>query len=150
MSPIQKLSGHPTGPVLLAKDYLDAPSLRGMRDRIAPGGYLPGNPFNRVIDRALGLAWLARTDIYITQVFAAIKPAGRSASVPVAHRRASFEAVGQHELKGRRVLALGPEAARICAEFGVPHVAVASHPSARGPGMTDAAKAEALAAALTS
>ncbi len=148
ISPIQMLSGHPDGPVLLAKDYLDAPSLRGRFAEIAPRGYLPGNPFNAVIDRALTLAGLSREDIYIAQCFAAIVPHHRSTTIPQRHLRASFEAVGQHELRGRRVLALGPAAGRLCAAFGIAHHPVAYHPSARGKGLTFDAKAAALAEAL--
>ena len=148
VSPIQMVSGHPDGPVLLGKDYLDAPSLIRLRDRIAPQGYLPDNPFNKVIDAALAMAGMTRRDVYITQCFAAIVPRHRSTAIPIVHYRASFEAVGRHELAGRRVLALGPQAQRLCAEFGIAARLVAHHPSARGPGLTVQAKAAALAEAL--
>ncbi|MGJ8627586.1 MAG: hypothetical protein ACSHXB_11570 [Sulfitobacter sp.] len=148
VSPIQMLSGNREGPVLLAKDYLDAPSLKRLRSSIAPQGYLPGNTFNRIIDAALDLAGLTRTDIYITQCFAAIVPEHRSTSIPISHFRRSFDMVTRHELAGRRVLALGPRAAALCAEFGVPFQAVKYHPSARGKGLTDLFKATELAQAL--
>lgn len=149
VSPIQMLSGHPTGPVLLAKDYLDVPSLRARFDEIAPRGYLPGNPFNAVIDRALARVGMAREDVYIAQCFAAIVPQHRSTNIPMGHLRASFEAVAQHELRGRQVIALGPAASRLCTAFEIAHHAVAYHPSARGKGVTFDVKAGALADALT-
>ena len=72
---------------------------------------------------------LARADIYITPIFHLLTPR-RSSTIPVAHARASFDAVGRHELMGRRPVALGTDSARVLRHFGVEHIG-APHPSAR-------------------
>ncbi|WP_135506624.1 hypothetical protein [Roseovarius aestuariivivens] len=129
VSPIQMTSGSLTGPMLVSKDWLDAPSARRHRDVLMKQGYLPENPFNRVIDKVLKLLGLSRSDLYITPVFHLLTPQ-RSSTIPPAHARASWEAVGQHERLGRRPIALGHDSARVLKHFGVPHVQ-APHPSAR-------------------
>jgi hypothetical protein len=48
------------GPVLVGKDWLDAPSVEANRATLKLLGYLPGIPFNEVLDRALLLAGLTR------------------------------------------------------------------------------------------
>ncbi|MEN0079764.1 MAG: hypothetical protein AAF753_11700 [Pseudomonadota bacterium] len=129
VSPIQLTSGNAQGPLLMSKDWLDAPSARKHRDELSRTGYLATNPFNQVIDRVLSLLNLTRADIYITPIFHLLTPK-RSSTIPVAHARASFDAVGRHELMGRRPVALGTDSARVLAHFNIPH-AVAPHPSAR-------------------
>lgn len=129
VSPIQLTSGSLDGPLLISKDWLDAPSARANHARLARFGYLADNPFNAVMDRVLALLGLARRQVYITPVFHLLTPR-RSSTIPPAHARASFEAVGRHELMGRRPVALGTDAARVLTHFGVAHVA-APHPSAR-------------------
>ncbi|MEL6566478.1 MAG: hypothetical protein AAFQ59_18695 [Pseudomonadota bacterium] len=129
VSPIQMTSGALSGPLLMSKDWLDAPSAARHRDELQRQGYLSDNPFNQVIDRVLALLGLARADIYITPIFHLLTPR-RSSTIPVAHARASFDAVGRHELMGRRPVALGTDSARVLRHFGVEHVE-APHPSAR-------------------
>lgn len=129
VSPIQMTSGNLIGPLLMSKDWLDAPSAQKHRLHLKATGYLPDNPFNQVIDRVVHLLKLARSDIYITPIFHLLTP-HRSSTIPVTHARASFAAVGRHELMGRRPVALGTDSARVLAHFGIDHVA-APHPSAR-------------------
>ncbi|MEO0632849.1 MAG: hypothetical protein AAFY52_01790 [Pseudomonadota bacterium] len=129
VSPIQMTSGNLTGPLLMSKDWLDAPSARAHRDILYKTGYLLNNPFNQVIDRVLALLNLKRANIYITPIFHLLTPK-RSSTIPVAHARASFDAVGRHELMGRRPVALGIDSARVLRHFGIDHV-TAPHPSAR-------------------
>ncbi|MFL4468628.1 hypothetical protein ACERZ8_01590 [Tateyamaria armeniaca] len=143
VSPIQMTSGNLTGPLLMSKDWLDAPSAERHRDQLQATGYLPTNPFNQVIDRVLGLLGLTRADIYITPIFHLLTPR-RSSTIPVAHARASFDAVGRFELMGRRPVALGTDSARVLRHFGVHHVP-APHPSAR-IGSYDARAAQIAAA----
>ena len=140
-------SGNLTGPMLISKDWLDAPSARAHRAVLQEGGYLPGNPYNHVIDKVLALVGLARADIYITPVFALLT-AKRSSVIPAKDRRASFEAVGQYELLGRRPIALGTDAASVLRWFGIDHIETI-HPSARGLTFDDRARriAKALEAA---
>lgn len=129
VSPIQIACGNLTGPLLISKDWLDAPSARANRAHLQRHGHLPDNPFIRVIDKALGLLNLTRADIYISPVFHLLTPK-RSSTIPAAHARASFDAIGRHELMGRRPVALGTDAANVLRHFGIDH-AVAPHPSAR-------------------
>ena len=147
VSPIQITSGNLTGPMLISKDWLDAPSARAHRAVLQEGGYLPGNPYNHVIDKVLALVGLARADIYITPVFALLT-AKRSSVIPAKDRRASFEAVGQYELLGRRPIALGTDAASVLRLLGIDHIETI-HPSARGLTFDDRARriAKALEAA---
>lgn len=145
VSPIQMTSGALSGPLLISKDWLDAPSARAHRAELSRTGYLSGNPFNRVIDKVLARLNLRRADIYITPVFHALTPA-RSSPIPAALARASFNAVGRHELLGRRPVALGTDAARVLRHFGIEHVP-APHPSARIGSHDD--KARAIARAIS-
>ena len=129
VSPIQMTSGNLTGPLLMSKDWLDAPSARTHQAQLKRTGYLPNIPYNKVIDRVLRLLGLTRADIYITPVFHLLTPK-RSSTIPTAHARASFDAIGRHELMGRRPVALGQDSARVLAHFNIDHIA-APHPSAR-------------------
>ena len=113
----------------MSKDWLDTPSARKHRAELSRTGYLANNPFNQVIDRVLKLVGLTRSDIYITPIFHLLTPK-RSSTIPAAHARASFDAVGRHELMGRRPVALGTDSARVLSHFDIPHVE-APHPSAR-------------------
>lgn len=138
VSPIQITSGCLTGPLLISKDWLDAPSAHAHRAELSRTGYLSGNPFNRVIDKVLALMGLTRADIYITPVFHLLTPK-RSSQIPAAHARASFDAVGRFEVMGRRPVALGTDSARVLSHFGIDHVA-APHPSARTGSFDDKAR----------
>ncbi|PVA09352.1 hypothetical protein DC366_14630 [Pelagivirga sediminicola] len=129
VSPIQIACGNLTGPLLISKDWLDAPSATTHRDHLQHHGHLASNPFIRVIDKALARLNLTRADIYITPVFHLLTPK-RSSTIPAAHARASFDAIGRLELMGRRPVALGTDAASVLTHFGVDHTA-APHPSAR-------------------
>lgn len=128
----------PSGPVLLTYNYLDAPSAIEHRNTLATLGYLPSMPFNRVLDLALAEAGLTRADIYVTHAFHML-PATRSASIASKDIDLSFDAVAQHEIEGRRIIALGEAASRVCRRHGLSHHA-APHPSARGFGFPTRAK----------
>ena len=144
VSPIQITCGNLTGPMLITKDWLDAPSANANRAILERQGHLGDNPFMRVIDRALQLASLSRDQIYITPVFALLT-AKRSSVIPIRDRRASFRAVGQYELMGRRPVACGTDAAAVLRSEGVDHVETL-HPSARG--LTFETRAQRIAKAL--
>lgn len=130
VSPIQLSSGALTGPMLISKDWLDAPSARANKQALLSQGYLPEMPFNRVLDCALEIAGLARSDIYIAPVFCLLTPS-RSFALPARDAKASFEAVVQHEIMGRVPIAAGTDAARVLRAFGIQHIETI-HPSARG------------------
>ncbi|MFG5381331.1 hypothetical protein [Yoonia sp. R2-816] len=129
VSPIQMTSGNPDGPMFISKDWLDYPSAIANHTQLRKTGYLPDNPFNKVMDKVLARANLTRADIYITPVFHLLT-ARRSSTIPPADARASFEAVVRHELMGRRPIALGTDAARVLHHFGIAHIKTL-HPSAR-------------------
>jgi hypothetical protein len=145
VSPYQLSCGNPDGPVLISYNHMDAPTARANRGRIARDGYLPEMLFNRVLDRALALAGIVRSDIYLTHAFHAL-PEARSAAIPARLVEESFDSITRHEIDGRPVIALGRDAARCCARFGVSHQAL-PHLSARGMDMDG--KASLLAEALS-
>lgn len=128
----------PIGPVLLTYNYLDAPSAMKHRTALSTLGYLPSMPFNRVLDLALAQTGLTRADIYVTHAFHLL-PATRSASVASRDIDVSFDAVARHEIEGRRIIALGEAASRVCRRHGMAHTAV-PHPSARGSDYSTRAK----------
>jgi hypothetical protein len=146
VTPYQKISCSPDGPVLVGLHWLDEDSIEAHRVELEECGYLPGMRFNVVLSRALGTRGLSRSAIYVTQAFHLV-PQRRSQSIPQPLIDRSFDEVTRHEVIGRRVLALGDEAARACKRHGIPHTAVC-HPSRRGTGYTDAYKAELIAAGL--
>jgi hypothetical protein len=130
VTPYQITSKSAEGPVLVALHWLDGPSILRDRATLQTHGYLPGIRFNAVIDAALELRDLSRSDIYVTQTFHLI-PATRSEPIPPAAVRRSFDEVTRFEIQGRRVVALGEIAAGECRRHDIPHVAVC-HPSRRG------------------
>ncbi len=142
--PIQQSSGNLAGPMLISKDWLDAPTARRAGPRLAGRGYLPGMVYNRVLDRALALLGLQRGDIYITTIFCLLPPR-RSHPLAASACRAAFDAVGRFELMGRRPVALGADAARTLRQSGVAAVETL-HPSARGIDFDT--RARAIASAL--
>lgn len=153
VTPYQKISNSPTGPVLVALHWLDVLSIEKNRCVLEKKGYLPGIPFNEVVCRALRLADLRRDSIYVTQAFHLLPAENRSARIPRAHIYDSFTSITRHEIEGRAVIALGTEAAWACRKAlrlgDVRHLAYfehVPHPSARGMNYDD--KAEKLAAAL--
>ena len=145
VTPYQISSCSPTGTALVAYNWFDAPSAVANEAVLKRLGYMPGIPFNAVLDRALRLVKLSRGDLYLTQAFHLL-PASRSQSIAQQDIDTSFDAVTRHELEGRRVLALGTAAAAACRRHGVLAREVC-HPSARGLTYDD--KAKEIAAALT-
>jgi hypothetical protein len=130
--------------VLVSYNYLDAPTARAHLPRLLARGYLAEMPFNRVLDQALALAGLNRSDIYVTHAFHLLANT-RSETLPSAAVDASFDAVARHELGGRQVISLGKQAARQCRRHAIPHTPI-PHLSARGQSFQT--RAEVLAAAL--
>ncbi|MBJ3786548.1 hypothetical protein [Devosia sediminis] len=145
VSPLQINSRSRSGPVLVAYNWFDAPSAMQHAAVLRKYGYMPGIPFNVVMDKALAIAKMSRADIYMTQAFHLL-PAGRSDSISFQDVDASFDSITRFEVEGRKVVALGGQAARACRRFGVSCLEV-PHPSAR-IGTYDY-KAELIAAALT-
>ena len=109
VSPIQKISNSMTGPVLVAKHWLDAESVNQNRAILECLGYLPDMRFNQALDRILPCVPLKRGGIYITQACHFL-PRERRQRVPRELMKLSIEAVTRYEVEGRSVIALGCEA----------------------------------------
>jgi hypothetical protein len=135
VSPYQIISNSKDGPCLVAYNWLDAPSAKLHAQTLRRLGYLPGIPFNNVLDLALGFAGLTRKQIYVTQAFHLL-PDGRSQTIPQRLVDQSFDAITRHEIAGRRVVALGDAAWRACNRFGIDAIPVC-HPSSRNNGSYD-------------
>lgn len=128
VSPIQKTSNHMTGPVLVAKRWLDAASVNRHRAILERLGYLPEIRFNRALDRTLTSVGLTRGNIYITQACHFLPREDRRQRVPRALMHRSIEAVTRHEVEGRRVIALGGDAQAALKRAGIEYLAC-PHPS---------------------
>lgn len=124
--------------MLITKDWFDAPSAIANKTTLKKLGFMPDIPFNRVIDLALGFVGLSRSNIYISPVFDLLTPV-RSHAIPIRDRCASFLAIGQFELMGRRPVAAGSDAASVLRKPGIPHLKTL-HPSARGLTFEDRAR----------
>lgn len=147
VTPYQKVSASPTGPVLVGLHWLDAKSVAENREILELCGYLPCIPFNKVLDMALRQVGLRRREIYVTQAFHLLPPSDRSQEVSDKDLDRSFEKITRYEIEGRSVIALGDAVAETCQRANIPFKDV-PHPSARGKGMTYKYKAEKLADAL--
>ena len=148
VTPIQQSSRDPTGPVVMGSHWADIETARQHRQRQARewyGGYLPGKPFNRVLDLALWLAKLHRMDIYVTQACHFLPRDQRRQRVPRELWRLSYDEVTQYELRGRPVVALGRPARLLCEHYGLWHRAF-RHPGTGGSSFQS--QAEAVAEAL--
>jgi hypothetical protein len=146
VTPYQKASCSPDGPVLVAHHWLDVDSVDKYRTILDEFGYLPSMAFNKVINHALALCSMRREQLYVTQAFHLLPLGGdRCAQIPGKHIDRNFEAVTQHELTGRRVIALGVPAANACERHGIKYD-FAPHPSARG--LSHESKAKELARLL--
>ena len=145
VTPIQKTSKSKTGPVLIAKHWLDAPSVYENRDVLEEKGYIPSILFNRVLDRALEQVSLTRKNIYITQAFHLLPLHTRSEYIPRRYLYETFGRITRHEVQGRVVIALGEDAQAACRRFKVKFIPCI-HPSRQG--YTLEYKLEMLAKAL--
>ena len=147
VTPIQKVSASPMGPVLIGLHWLDAKSVVENREILELCGYLPCIRFNKVLDMALKQVGLRRREIYVTQAFHLLPLCDRSQKIPEEDLDRSFEKITRHEVEGRIVIALGDEAADTCRRANISFEEVL-HPSARGKGKTYNFKAEKLANAM--
>ncbi|MBZ9859719.1 hypothetical protein [Mesorhizobium sp. CA12] len=144
VSPYQISSRSMTGPVLLAYNWLDAPSARLNQPILRQCGFLPGMAFNEVLEIALSkMLRRRRSDFYVTQAFQLL-PTTRSQGISARYLDISFDAVTKYELAGRKVIALGDAAANACYRHGVKAISTC-HPSARGRSYEEKASAIALA-----
>jgi hypothetical protein len=131
VSAYQRAAHSTTGPVLLATHWLDGLSARANRDELAAKGFLESMPFNQVLNRVLVILKKSRSDLYVTQCLHLLPKVRRSESrIPRHLLDESFDGVTRHELKGRKVVALGTIAAACCARHCIPCTPT-WHPSRR-------------------
>ena len=134
--------------MLVAHNFLDFERAKKYTDCILnAGGYLPCMPFNGILDCALKMAGMNRSDIYITQALHFL-PKKDAKSTPKSLLRRSFCKVTRHEIRGRWVIALGSWAKQMCRERKdeFEELVCLDHPSR--PGANPCAEAEKLAKAL--
>ena len=144
VSPIQKFSNNLEGPMLIAKDWFDVPSIIVNSALLHELCCFPTANFNKVLDLALIFAGLSRSQIYLTQAFHLL-PEVRSANIFQSLIDWSFNEVTRHEIMGRLPIALGNQARDSCRKFDIPHIHMP--PPSRGSG-TFAQRAERLAEAI--
>lgn len=144
VTPLQIAAHSKTGPCLVAYNWIDAPTAIENRDFLAEYGYLPDITFNKVLELAFRKIGIRREDTYMTQAFHLL-PNERSGKIPARDVRKSFEAITLHEIKGRKVVALGTDASLVCKPFQEQYnnYIKTTHPSARG--MTYEEKASVIA-----
>ena len=133
VTPLQIVDHSKTGPCLVAYNWIDAPTAIKHRDFLAEYGYLPDIAFNKVLEIAFKKINIRREDTYMTQAFHLL-PDERSGEIPVQDIRKSFEAITLHEIKGRKVIALGKKAGKACKPFENQYASYVEtmHPSSRG------------------
>ena len=133
VTPLQIIAHSKTGPCLVAYNWIDAPTAIKNRDFLAKYGYLPDIAFNKVLELAFRQIGIRREDTYMTQAFHLL-PSERSGKIPARDVRKSFEAITLHEIKGRKVVALGTDASLACKPFEDEYTNYVEtiHPSARG------------------
>ena len=133
VTPLQIVAHSKTGPCLVAHNWIDAPTAIKHRDLLAKYGYLPEIAFNKVLELAFRQVNIRREDTYMTQAFHLL-PSERSGKIPVRDVRKSFEAITLHEVRGRKVVALGTDASLACGPFEDQYTSYIEtiHPSARG------------------
>ena len=149
VTPLQIAAHSKTGPCLVAYNWVDVPTAIENRDFLAECGYLPDIAFNKVLELAFRQINIRREDTYMTQAFHLL-PDKRSSYIPVGDVRKSFEAITLHEIKGRKVVALGTDASLACRPFEHQYAGYVEtkHPSARG--MTYEKRASAIAQVIKS
>lgn len=138
VTPYQIASRSEAGPVMVAYHWFDAPSAMENHALLSRTGFMPGIPFNQVLDLALQFSRRSRADIYMTQAFHLL-PERRSQTIRAGDIDVSFDLVTRHELHERGVIALGGPASKVCFRHGIKHTAVC-HPSARGRTYDDKAR----------
>ena len=133
VTPLQIVAHSKTGPCLVAYNWIDAPTAIKYHDFLAEHGYLPEITFNKVLKLAFDRLNIRREDTYMTQAFHLL-PKKRSDNIPVRDVRKSFETITLHEIKERKVIALGEKASLACKPFEDQYADYVEtiHPSIRG------------------
>ena len=103
---------------------LDTPKYQLLKRK----GYDELIPFNRVLDIVLDKVGIRREDTYMTQVFHLLPATQEKKDAPSEEDIwKSFEAITQHEIRGRRVVSLGNPAKTACKKFSTKHFEKYAH-----------------------
>ena len=127
VTPLQMKARSATGICLISHYWFDVEGLEKCTPEskkyqsLKVCGYTTWVPFNKVLDLALKKVDLRREDTYMTQVFHLLPLTSRQGT----HKDdvwESFKAITQHEVRGRKAIALGRPAQYACEraqnEFG--------------------------------
>ena len=132
VTPTQIKACSETGICLVSHNWFDVKSVERYAldpkkyQLLKEKGYDESIPFNRVLDLALYKVGISRKDTYMTQVFHLLPPSQKE---PPSEEDVwkSFEAITQHEIQGRKVVALGKPAKIACIKFGIQNFAGYAH-----------------------
>ena len=132
VTPTQIEACSETGVCLVSHNWFDVKSVEEHSrnsekyQSLKEKGYDESIPFNRVLDLALNKVGIRREDTYMTQVFHLLPPSQKE---PPSEEDIwkSFEAITQHEIQDRKVVALGKPAKTACIKFGIQHFAAYAH-----------------------
>ena len=124
VTPTQIKARSETGICLVSHNWFDVKSVERYSldpkkyQSLKEKGYDESIPFNEVLDLALHKVGIQREDTYMTQVFHLLPPSQKE---PPSEDDVwkSFEAITQHEIQGRKVVALGKPAKIACTKFGI-------------------------------
>lgn len=158
VTPIQIRSDSESGVCLVTHYWFDVESFEKCHperyQRLKECGYADWVTFNKVLDIALDQIRMNREDIYVTQAFHLLPP-NQQKKPSTEEVWKSFEAITQHEVKGRKVVALGDPARyaceHACKKFGDEFFKIFSstiNPSTRKAGMSNDYKATEIAKAI--
>ncbi|MCY4035822.1 MAG: hypothetical protein OXF29_09215 [Hyphomicrobiales bacterium] len=133
VTPLQIAAHSKTGPCLVAYNWIDAPTAIKHRDFLAEYGYLPDITFNKVLELAFKQINIRREDTYMTQAFHLLPSNKRSSYISRGDLRESFNKITLHEIRGRKVIALGNDADYACKPYEDQYLNYVKtiHPSSR-------------------
>ena len=121
VTPLQIEARSPTGPCLVSHYWFSVEELEECRRNseeypfLKECGYARVLRFNKILNSVLKQIGIKRKDTYMTQVFHLLPPKGKPKPRDI---RTSFEAITQHEIRDRKVIAVGKPAEKACKEFG--------------------------------
>ena len=121
VTPLQIEARSPTGPCLVSHYWFNVEGLeecyRNCEEYqfLREHGYARKLRFNQILDSVLKRIGIQRKDTYMTQIFHLLPSKGQPKPKDI---WPSFEAITQHEIRGRKVVAIGEPAEKICRTFG--------------------------------
>ena len=120
VTPLQIRARSATGPCLVSHYWFNVVDLEKCRSSpeeyqfLKKCGYARKLRFNQIMNHALDEIGIQREDAYMTQAFHLLPLEGQPKAKDI---WPSFKAITQHEIRGRKVIALGNPAIKACKEF---------------------------------